>query len=156
IINTDKNSKNYLSQDLSKVYGYNDPRSYPLSLYTYEMIPNQTTAILQKPQGATLAWVSTNAVCSWQADMGILGYSPLPMNLVLPSMDQILKTPGIDAATRHIISFTESQVTAGTQNPCNSPTFAPGQSPSDNLLVQHAPFPAGCNAACQAPWVGSL
>jgi phosphate transport system substrate-binding protein len=155
IIDQDKNSPNYLSQNLSKVYGYMDPRSYPMSMYTYEMIPDQTTQVLQDPQGATLAWVSTNAVCEWQDNMGALGYSPLPMNLVLASMQQIEKVPGINAAVKGTITNTFNGVTSGTSNPCNSPTFKPGQSPSDNVLVQDAPFPAGCNAACQAPWKGS-
>jgi hypothetical protein len=34
-INKDKNSLNYLSQDLSKVYGHGDPRTYPISAYSY-------------------------------------------------------------------------------------------------------------------------
>jgi phosphate transport system substrate-binding protein len=155
-IDDDKDSPNYLSQNLSNVYDYKDPRSYPMSMYTYEMIPDQTTQVLQDPQGATLAWVSTNAVCSWQDDMGQLGYSPLPINLVLASMQQIEKVPGINAAVKQTISSTESGVTSGTSNPCNSPTFKPGQSLTDNLLVETAPFPAGCNAACQAPWIGKV
>ncbi|MFC4245221.1 substrate-binding domain-containing protein [Gryllotalpicola reticulitermitis] len=153
-INTDKNSVNYLSQDLSDVYGYKDPRSYPMSMYTYEMIPTQTTTPLGKPQGATLAWISTNAVCSWRADMGALGYSPLPMNLVLASMQQIQRTPGIDAATSKTISTTQSGVTSGASNPCNSPTFKPGDSITSNELVKTAPFPVTCDATCQAPWRG--
>jgi phosphate transport system substrate-binding protein len=153
-IDMDKNSPNYLSQNLSNVYGYRDPRAYPMSMYTYEMIPDQTTQVLQDPQGATLAWVSTNAVCEWQADMGALGYSPLPMNLVLASMQQIEKIPGINAAVTATITDTQKGVSSGTVNPCNSPTFKPGQSPDDNVLVQTAPFPPGCDAACQAPWIG--
>jgi phosphate transport system substrate-binding protein len=153
-IDMDKSSPDYLSQNLSDVYTYGDPRAYPMSMYSYELIPDQTTRVLQDPQGATLAWVSTNAVCSWQADMGALGYSPLPMNLVLASMEQIEKVPGINASVMATITGTQKGVTSGTSNPCNSPTFKPGQSPSDNVLVQTAPFPPGCNAACQAPWKG--
>jgi phosphate transport system substrate-binding protein len=154
IIDTDKNSPNYLSQNLKYVYGYGDPRSYPMSMYSYEMIPDQTTNVLQHAQGATLAWVSTNAVCEWQDDMGALGYSPLPMNLVLASMRQIEQVPGINAATMTTITNTQKGVSSGTSNPCNSPTFKPGDSPSNNLLVQTAPFPPGCDAACQKPWIG--
>jgi phosphate transport system substrate-binding protein len=76
------------------------------------------------------------------------------MNLVLASMDQIEKIPGINAAVMGTITNTQKGVTSGTSNPCNSPTFRPGQSPNDNVLVQTAPFPPGCNAACQAPWKG--
>ena len=40
----------------------------------------------------------------------------------------------------------------GGANPCNNPTFQPGDGLSHNLLIDTAPFPAGCDEACQAPW----
>ncbi|MCU1530273.1 MAG: hypothetical protein JWP75_4036 [Frondihabitans sp.] len=153
IIDTNVNDPNYLSQNLSKVYTYKDPRTYTMSLYSYEIMPKQTNAITTNAKGATLAWLNTNAVCEWQREMGSLGYSPLPMNLVLASLDQVLQTPGIDAATRSKIAATQKGTLDGGTNPCNNPTFKPGDSPSHNVLVDTAPFPAGCNSACQAPWI---
>ncbi|MCL2516393.1 MAG: substrate-binding domain-containing protein [Microbacteriaceae bacterium] len=151
-IDTNPKDPNYLSQDLSAVYSYGDPRSYPMSMYSYEVVPDQTNLVTSTSKGASLAWVSTQAICRWQADMGPLGYSPLPMNLVLAGMQQILKIPGIDAATTASIHAAQTGVLSAGTNPCDNPTFQPGDDPSHNLLVDTAAFPAGCNAACQAPW----
>lgn len=151
-INTDPSSPDYLSQDLSNVYLYKDPRSYPMSMYSYEVVPDQTDLVTSTSKGASLAWVSTQAICRWQADMGPLGYSPLPMNLVLAGMQQISKIPGIDSSTSASITAAQKGVLSAGTNPCDNPTFQPGDDPSHNVLVDTAPFPAGCDAACQAPW----
>ena len=151
-INSDPKSTNYLSQDLSKVYTYGDPRAYPMSMYSYMIVPNEVTNVTSKSKGASLAWVTTQALCEWQRDMGPLGYSPLPMNLVLAALDQVLKIPGVDASTKASISATQKGTTNGGANPCNNPTFQPGDDPAHNLLVDSAAFPTGCDAACQAPW----
>lgn len=152
-INMVKTSLNYLSQDLSRVYPYKDPRTYPISAYSYLIVPKQTHGNFTAGKGATLGYFSTFSLCEGQRTMGALGYSPLPMNLVLAAMDQVLQVPGVDAATKKQISNTKTGVKSGSSNPCNNPTFRPGDSPSHNLLTDTAPFPAGCDAACQAPWV---
>ncbi|MFL6024836.1 MAG: substrate-binding domain-containing protein [Marmoricola sp.] len=151
-INQDKTSLNYLSQDLSRVYAYKDPRTYPISAYSYLIVPKQTHGSFNTGKGATLGYFSTFDLCEGQRTMGALGYSPLPMNLVLAAMDQVLQIPGVDAATKKQISNTKAGVKSGTSNPCNNPTFRPGDSPSHNVLTDTAPFPTDCNAACQAPW----
>jgi phosphate transport system substrate-binding protein len=151
-IDTNAKDANYLSQDLSNVYTYGDPRSYPMSMYSYEIVPHATNAVTTPAKGATLAWVSTQALCEWQRDMGPLGYSPLPMNLVLAGLQQLEGIPGIDAATKTSIANTQNGVLQSGTNPCNNPTFQPGDDPSHNVLVDTAPFPASCNTACQGPW----
>jgi phosphate ABC transporter phosphate-binding protein len=151
-INMDKSSQNYLSQDLSKVYPYKDPRTYPISAYSYLVVPMQTHGGFTTAKGATLGYFSTFSLCEGQRTMGALGYSPLPMNLVLAAMDQVLRIPGVDALTKSTIQGTKSGVKSGSSNKCNNPTFRPGDSPSHNILTDTAPFPAECNAACQAPW----
>jgi phosphate transport system substrate-binding protein len=153
-INTDKSSPNYLTQDLSNVYAYKDPRTYPISMYTYMLVPTATTSTFSAAKGATLAYFNTYALCEGQRTMGPLGYSPLPMNLVLAAMDQVSRIPGIDAPTQQTIATTKASVANSSGNPCNNPTFKPGDSPAINQLVKTAPFPAGCDAACQAPWSG--
>ncbi|MFG6402518.1 phosphate ABC transporter substrate-binding protein PstS [Microbacterium sp. P04] len=153
VINTDQGSENYLSQDLSNVYAYLDPRAYPLSAYSYFMVPNQENSIFTGAHGATLGYFSQYALCEGQQTMGTLGYSPLPMNLVLAAMEQIRKIPGVDGeTTARLDAVRDSALSADGGNPCNNPTFQPGDSPSHNLLVDSAPFPEGCDAACQAPW----
>jgi phosphate transport system substrate-binding protein len=155
-INTDKTSQNYLAQDLSKVYAYRDPRTYPISAYSYLVVPTATHGNFNTAKGATLGYFSAFSLCEGQRTMGSLGYSPLPMNLVLAAMDQVLKVPGVDADTRKTIQNTKSGVTSGSSNPCNNPTFRPGDNPAHNLLTDSAPFPAGCDAACQAPWLSPV
>jgi phosphate transport system substrate-binding protein len=151
-INQDKNSLNYLAQDLSNVYAYKDPRTYPISAYSYLVVSTETHGNFTTDKGATLAYFGAFSLCEGQRTMGALGYSPLPMNLVLAAMDQVSRIPGIDADTQKTISDTKNGVRAGTSNPCNNPTFQPGDDPSHNILTDTAPFPDGCDATCQAPW----
>ncbi|MFL6059913.1 MAG: substrate-binding domain-containing protein, partial [Marmoricola sp.] len=142
-INQDKSSLNYLSQDLSKVYAYKDPRTYPISAYSYLIVPKQAHGSFNASKGDTLSYFSTFDLCEGQRTMGALGYSPLPMNLVLAAMDQVTQIPGISASTKAQITKTKSGVKAGNSNPCNNPTFQPGDSPAHNILTDTAPFPAG-------------
>ncbi|SKA81333.1 phosphate ABC transporter substrate-binding protein, PhoT family [Agreia bicolorata] len=153
VINSDPNSENYLAQDLSNVYAYQDPRSYALSSYSYFMVPTQTTNQFDESHGATLGYFTQYSLCEGQQTMGTLGYSPLPMNLVLAAMTEIRKIPGLDApTTAKLDAVANSALGADGGNPCNNPTFQPGDNPSHNVLVDKAPFPAGCDEACQAPW----
>lgn len=151
-INKDKNSLNYLSQDLSKVYGHGDPRTYPISAYSYMIAPAQLQGNFSNNKGAALANFAAYSLCEGQRTMGSLGYSPLPMNLVLDAMDQVRKIPGIDAGTLAKLEATTKSVSTSAGNPCNNPTFKPGDDPQVNQLVRTAPFPEGCDAKCQAPW----
>lgn len=154
-INMDSKSANYLSQDLSRVYGYRDPRSYPMSAYSYMIVPTENTEALNNAQGATLGYFANYALCEGQRPMGQLGYSPLPMNLVLAAMDQIQKIPGVDKSTTDNMNQTKASVKSGGTPSCNNPTFKPGDSPAMNQLVRSAPFDPGCDASCQAPWSGA-
>ncbi|MBF4462742.1 MULTISPECIES: substrate-binding domain-containing protein [unclassified Rathayibacter] len=152
-INNNASDPNYLSQDLSAVYQYQDPRAYALSAYSYFFVPTQTTASFDAAKGATLGFFTQYSLCEGQRKMGPLGYSPLPMNLVLAALEEVRKIPGIDADTlAKLDAVKNSTLDAAGGNPCNNPTFQPGDDPSHNLLVDTAPFPAGCDDACQAPW----
>lgn len=151
-INQDPASKNYLAQDLSEVYGYQDPRTYPLSAYSYMIVPAQTTPRINASKGSSIGFFASYSLCEGQLSSGKLGYSPLPMNLVLAAMDQVRKVPGLDDATTSKLDKTRDGVASGGSNPCNNPTFKPGDNPNENQLVYSAPFPSGCDAACQAPW----
>ena len=89
IINQDKSSPNYLLQDLHNVYKFNDVRTYPLSSYSYMIIPtasNDSRMTTAKRQ--TLADFLYYSLCQGQAEMGPIGYSPLPINLVQASFAQ--------------------------------------------------------------------
>ena len=141
-INTDKTSPNYLLQDLSNVYTYNDPRTYPLSSYSYMIIPtgaSDSTMTTAKRQ--TLADYLYYSICPGQKEMGPIGYSPLPINLVSAGFDQIgqLKTadPNVDITNRAVTT-------------CDNPTFVAGQ-PTRNYLAEIAPQPPACDKSGAGP-----
>jgi hypothetical protein len=85
------------------------------------------------------------SICDGQKEMGPIGYSPLPINLVQASIDQIGKLkasdPGVDVTSRDIAS-------------CNNPTFVAGH-PERNYLAEIAPQPDPCDQAGQGPCTDS-
>lgn len=121
----------YLTQDLSQVYTDPDPRAYPLSSYSYLVVPTTTASPFNESKGQTLGAFAYYLLCQGQQTMGPLGYSPLPINLVQAGFQQILRIPGAQAQNIDI---------AG----CNNPTFSPNGS---NTLVQTAKQPPACDRA---------
>lgn len=135
-INTDKRSQDYLLQNLDKVYTYGDRRAYPLSSYSYMVIPTaagdsrMTTAKRQ-----TLADYLFYSVCEGQKEMGPIGYSPLPINLAQASFDQVAKLKTADKN----VDLNKRDI-----NNCGNPTFVAGQ-PKRNYLAEIAPQPQACD-----------
>lgn len=123
----------YLTQILDGVYNSADPRTYPLSSYSYMIVPTEVVpgGVFNEKKGATLGTFASYMLCEGQQQAEALGYSPLPMNLVLAGFDQIGHIPGAAAAP--------------DPNSCNNPTFKPGDSPSSNQLALTAPQPAECD-----------
>jgi phosphate transport system substrate-binding protein len=119
----------YLTENLSNVYTDPDPRTYPLSSYSYLILPTQVQGQFTKDKGQTLAAFSYYAMCQGQQDSASLGYSPMPINLVEASFAQIAKIPGAAVQNINIQS-------------CNNPTFTPS---GQNLLAQDAPQPPACD-----------
>jgi len=119
----------YLTENLSNVYTDPDPRSYPLSSYSYLILPTTVQGQFTADKGKTLAAFSYYAMCQGQQDSASLGYSPMPINLVEASFAQIAKIPGADVQNINIQS-------------CNNPTFTPS---GQNLLAQDAPQPPACD-----------
>lgn len=141
-INTDKSSPNYLLQKLDNVYTYNDPRTYPLSSYSYMIIPTSSSdSRMSTAKRQTLVDFVYYSVCQGQAQIGPVGYSALPLNLVQASFDQTNKLKAAD-----------SNVDISKRDPttCNNPTFVPGNLKA-NHLAQIAPYPAACDKAGAGP-----
>ena len=128
-INTNASSPDYLTQQLSGVYADSDPRTYPLSSYSYMILPTVVQGQFSTDKGKTLGAFAYYAMCQGQQESASLGYSPMPINLVQASFDQIRKIPGVVVQNINIQS-------------CNNPTFAPD---GTNLLADHAPMPADCD-----------
>lgn len=131
-INTDTSSSSYLTQILDGVYNSSDKRAYPLSSYSYAIVPTEVGGIFNTNKGNTLAAFMRYVLCEGQQQADTLGYSPLPMNLVLAGSDQIKRIPG--AGSKGVDTAK-----------CNNPTFKPGDSPSKNQLALVAPQPAACD-----------
>jgi phosphate transport system substrate-binding protein len=77
IINSDH------TQNLYGVYTNPDPRAYPMSSYSYMIVPTTLTRpFTDDAQGATLSRFILYYLCQGQQEAAPLGYSPLPPNLV--------------------------------------------------------------------------
>ena len=121
-----------LTQNLDNVYNSSDRRAYPLSSYSYMIIPTEVGGIFTAEKGATLGAFTRYMLCEGQQQAPALGYSPLPMNLVQAGSDQIKRIPG---AGSQGIDFAS----------CNNPTFQAGDSPTSNRLASSAAQPADCD-----------
>jgi phosphate ABC transporter phosphate-binding protein len=118
----------YLTQQLNGVYTDTDPRTYPLSSYSYLILPTAIQGQFTSDKGKTLAAFSYYAMCQGQQESSSLGYSPMPYNLVEDAFGQIAKIPGAVVQNIQIQS-------------CNNPTFS---TTSPNELANTAPMPPAC------------
>ncbi|MGW6276765.1 substrate-binding domain-containing protein [Kribbella sp. NPDC055071] len=126
----------YLTQKLAGVYNNPDPRTYPLSSYSYMILPITN---LSAAKGQTLAAFSSYFLCKGQQKAAPLGYSPLPLNLVQAAFAQVAKVPG---APQTAVDITK----------CGNPTFD-GKNLSHNLLADLAPQPLACDRDGAGPAV---
>jgi phosphate transport system substrate-binding protein len=143
-INMDKNSPNYLLQNLNNVYVDKDRRTYPLSSYVYMIEPtgsNAKDSHMTTAKRQTIADFAYYSICQGQKEIGPIGYSPLPVNLVEAGFGQLNK---LKAADSHV-DLTDRNVRT-----CNNPTFVKGH-PSSNYLAQIAPMPPSCDKVGAGP-----
>ncbi|NHC22902.1 phosphate ABC transporter substrate-binding protein PstS [Nocardioides sp. IC4_145] len=141
-INQDKSSQLYLTQVLDGVYTATDPRAYPLSSYSYMVIPTgRNDPRMSTAKRQTLADFLYYSLCSGQSKAGPYGYSPLPLNLVQAGFQQIAKLKQADSA----VDLTSRDVKS-----CNNPTFD-GKNLAGNKLAQIAPQPAACDKVGAGP-----
>jgi ABC-type phosphate transport system substrate-binding protein len=142
VINEDSASVDFLMQDLDSVYGYTDPRTYPLSSYSYLIVPRISRAGTQGPppifmgsdngasKGYTLSTWLNFVLCGAQQQAGQLGYSPLPYPLITGGYLQFDQIPG-HIPVGSVASFIDK---------CNNPTYDDGV----NVLIKDAPYPSPC------------
>lgn len=141
-INQDPSSPLYLTQVLDQVFTNPDPRAYPISSYSYMIIPTgaaDTRMTTAKRQ--TIADFLYYSLCAGQTKAGPYGYSPLPLNLVQASFDQVAKLKAADPA----VDVTDRDVKS-----CNNPTFD-GKNLAKNKLAEIAPQPAACDKTGAGP-----
>ena len=111
-----------LTQNLESVYTNPDPRAYPMSSYSYMVVPTSTDPPFNSDKGKTLSTFINYFLCAGQQKADILGYSPLPKNLVLAGFDQVKRIPGA--------------VRSPSINACDNPAL--------NIL-KSAPMPSKCD-----------
>jgi phosphate ABC transporter phosphate-binding protein len=128
-INGDSSSPGYLTQILDGVYNSTDARTYPLSSYSYMVIPTKLEGSFNVDKGHTLGDFAYYFLCEGQQQAPVLGYSPLPINLVRAGLDQVRNIPGVDVQKVDI-------------SKCNNPTFS---SDGTNTLAKTAPRPQPCD-----------
>ena len=143
-----QNSPDYLQQNLDDVYTFTDPRSYPLSSYSYLIVPRQGANVpnnFTPAAGKTLSTYINYFLCAGQRFSADLGYSPLPLNLVQGGLAQAAKVPG---------AVPEPNIGASCQNP----TFSNGVL----TVLKDAPYPTKCdkvgsplNCSTNTPAAGS-
>jgi len=98
-----------LTQNLLGVYNNPDPRAYPVSSYSYLIVPTTTAPPFTAAKGITLSKFILYLACAGQQEAAQLGYSPLPPNLVQDVFNVVDKIPG--------------HVTPPPLNQCDDPTI---------------------------------
>lgn len=137
---TPSTDPNYLQQNLDGVYTNNDPRSYPISSYSYLIVPRAGAALpppgrFTNEKGAALTKFISYVLCEGQAEADGLGYSPIPRNLVKGGLLQTKSIPG-----------NASPVDPATLSNCNNPTF---NSAGELTILKNAPQPNPCDQVGQ-------
>ena len=82
------------TQVLSGVYSNGDPRAYPVSSYSYMIVPTSEVAPFSAAKGPTLSNFILYFLCAGQQKAEQLGYAPLPKNLVQIGFDVVTRIPG--------------------------------------------------------------
>ncbi|MBB5869916.1 phosphate transport system substrate-binding protein [Allocatelliglobosispora scoriae] len=118
-----------LTQRLEGVYRSNDARAYPLSSYSYMIVPRAVEGSFNTAKGQTLRDFAYYFLCEGQRNVSVIGYSPLPKNLVQAGLTQVARIPGTSTKTIDI-------------SKCNNPTFS---SDGTNVLARDTPQPAACD-----------
>jgi phosphate transport system substrate-binding protein len=126
-----------LTQNLDQVYTNPDARTYPMSSYSYMVVPTTTAAPFNADKGKSLSTFINYFLCAGQQKAQILGYSPLPKNLVQAGYTQVAKIPGA-APSPSLAS-------------CNNPAFGLLTSAPQPLACQSKTATVSCDGAPAAP-----
>lgn len=121
------------TQKLDEVYKMTDVRAYPVSSYSYMIVPTNFPAgsRFNNQKGETLGRYVKYFLCEGQKQVDTLGYSPLPPQLVGFGYAALKKLPGAPdpgPMPRDVNNITQAEYDA-----CPNPTFRPGYTkPIDN------------------------
>jgi phosphate ABC transporter phosphate-binding protein len=135
------------TQNLGGVYTYGDARSYPVSSYSYMIVPTTTAPPFSAAKGTTLSKFILYFVCVGQQKAEQLGYSPLPKNLVQIAFNSVNKIPG-HIPTPPIDSCDNPTITGdfvGGDEPPPNPGDHVGETPPTVPGVINPTDPGGTN-----------
>lgn len=127
------------TQVLDGVYANPDPRTYPISSYSYLIAPTQG---FDEGKGQVLGRFIAYFVCAGQQKAKLLGYSPLPPNLVQFAFEAMREIPGAPPAPA---SCANPTITGGF-TPQNAP-LPPPSAHKDFYKNAAAPVAAGTPGA---------
>lgn len=85
------------TQILDGVYNSPDSRSYPVSSYSYMIVPTTEARPFSAAKGTALGGYISYFLCAGQQKAEQLGYSPLPRNLVEIGFAAMTRIPGAPA-----------------------------------------------------------
>ncbi|MEV7022227.1 phosphate ABC transporter substrate-binding protein PstS [Kitasatospora sp. NPDC093558] len=132
---TAESDPNYLQQNLDGVYTMDDPRAYPISSYSYLIVPRsgflQSLPRFNDDKGAALSRFLDYVLCEGQGEADQLGYSPIPQGLVKGGLKQSKHIPG-----------NASKVDPDKLTGCANPTF---NQAGELTLLKNAPMPSPCD-----------
>jgi ABC-type phosphate transport system substrate-binding protein len=122
------------TQVLQGVYRNTDARAYPISSYSYMIVPTTEAAPFSAAKGKSLSDYIFYFLCAGQQKSEQLGYAPLPKNLVEAAFAAVAQIPGaspapaISSCSNPTITgdFLVTKTTATTAAP--GATTAPGAS----------------------------
>jgi phosphate ABC transporter phosphate-binding protein len=117
-----------LTQNLDGVYTNPDRRTYPLSSYSYMIAPTTTASPFNADKGRSLSTFVNYFLCAGQQKAQILGYSPVPENLVKAGFEQVRRIPG--------------HVDPPAISSCHNPALQ---------ILHTAAYPAACQKATATP-----
>ncbi|MEY4247250.1 MAG: hypothetical protein RIS69_797 [Actinomycetota bacterium] len=123
------------TQILQGVYRNADARAYPISSYSYMIVPTTEAAPFNAAKGKSLSDYIFYFLCAGQQKSEQLGYAPLPKNLVEAAFAAVAQIPGaspapaISSCSNPTITgdFLVTKTTATTVAP-GATTVAPGAS----------------------------
>jgi phosphate ABC transporter phosphate-binding protein len=132
-----------LTQNLTGVYAAPEPNAYPLSSYSYLITP---TSNIDPAKGNVLGRFLLYVACAGQQSAPLLGYSPLPKNLVQIVFDAINRINGHPPTP-------DLNTPEGIAD-CPNPTFSNGSGPGAAARAGGAAG-AGAGAGQTGPGAGS-
>jgi phosphate transport system substrate-binding protein len=138
------------TQNLYGVYANPDPRTYPMSSYSYMVVPITDSAPMDLSKGQTLSRFILYFLCQGQQEAAPLYYSPLPPNLVEIGFSVEQRIPGA-APPPPLRACNDPTITDGFLNGIGTPTVrGQGGGPTSGAVGPAGTTPASGPATTAA------